>query len=101
MFKFGRRFACALVAASAVAVTAPAFAQTTLKASLHSDLKILDPIWTTALITTHHGHMVYDTLFAMDEKLEIKPQMVDKWTVSPDKLTYTFALASSGTTASR
>ncbi len=92
MFKYGRRFACALVAASAVAVTAPAFAQTTLKAALHSDLKILDPIWTTALITTHHGHMIYDTLFAMDEKLEIKPQMVDKWEVSPDKLTYTFTL---------
>ena len=92
MLMFGRRIACALVAASAVAVASPAFAQSTLKASLHSDLKILDPIWTTALITTHHGHMIYDTLFAMDEKLQIQPQMVDKWEVSPDKLTYTFTL---------
>src|SRR5690606_7755400 len=31
-----------------------------------SDLKIVDPIWTTALITRDHGYMVYDTLFAQD-----------------------------------
>ena len=60
--------------------------------ALHSDLKIIDPIWTTALISTHHGNMVYDTLFALDDKLEVKPQMVDKWEVSPDKLTWTFTL---------
>ena len=90
MLKLGRRLAGALVAAAAFA--APAYAQTTLKVALHSDLKIVDPIWTTALISTHHGYMVYDTLFALDEKLEVKPQMVDKWEVSPDKLTWTFTL---------
>ena len=36
--------------------------------------------------------MVWDTLFALDEKLQVKPQMVDKWDVSPDKLTWTFTL---------
>jgi peptide/nickel transport system substrate-binding protein len=36
--------------------------------------------------------MIYDTLFSMDEKGEIKPQMVEKYDVSPDKLTYTFTL---------
>ena len=36
--------------------------------------------------------MVWDTLFAFDEKFEVKPQMVDKWTVSDDKLTWTFTL---------
>ena len=59
---------------------------------MHSDLKIVDPIWTTAYITRNHGYMVYDTLFAMDEKGEIKPQMVEKYDVSADKLTYTFTL---------
>ena len=59
---------------------------------MHSDLKILDPIWTTAYIIRNHGYMVYDTLFATDEKGEIKPQMVDKYEVSADKLTYTFTL---------
>ena len=90
MLKTSRRLACALVAAAAFA--GPASAQGTLKIALHSDLKIVDPIWTTALITTHHGNMIYDTLFALDEKLQIKPQMVDKWEVSPDKLTWTFTL---------
>ena len=45
-------------------------AQVTLKAVMHSDVKIVDPIWTTAYITRNHGYMVYDTLFAMDEKGE-------------------------------
>src|SRR5947208_14203394 len=67
-------------------------AQVTLKAVMHSDVKIVDPIWTTAYITRNHGYMVYDTLFAMDDKGEIKPQMVDKYDVSADKLTYTFTL---------
>src|SRR5438552_9827309 len=81
--------------AGVVALLAPlgaADAQVTLKAVMHSDLKIVDPIWTTAYITRNHGYMVYDTLFAMDEKGEIKPQMVDKYDVSADKLTYTFTL---------
>jgi peptide/nickel transport system substrate-binding protein len=95
MLKIGRRVVCTLVAVAAFA--APAAAQSpssgaTLKVALHSDLKIVDPIWTTALITTHHGNMIYDTLFALDGKLEVKPQMVDKWEVSPDKLTWTFTL---------
>ena len=58
-----------------------AVAQTTLRAVMHSDVKILDPIWTTAYITRNHGYMVYDTLFAMDDKGEIKPQMVEKYDV--------------------
>src|SRR5260221_11046187 len=93
MSKLGRSFARAVVAAAAFAApVASASAQPTLKVTLHSDLKIVDPIWTTALISTHHGNMVYDTLFALDDKLAVKPQMVDKWEVSPDKLTWTFTL---------
>ncbi|MFO1082561.1 MAG: ABC transporter substrate-binding protein [Reyranellaceae bacterium] len=100
MLKFSRRGAGAILVSALVAavsfaappLAAPAAAQTTLKLALHSDLKIVDPIWTTALISTHHGNMVYDTLFAMDESLAIKPQMVDKYEVSPDKLTWTFTL---------
>ena len=59
---------------------------------MHSDVKILDPIWTTAYIQRNFGYMVWDTLFAMDEKFEAKPQMVDKYDVSADKLTWTFTL---------
>jgi len=71
---------------------APAWAETTLRVVMHSDLKIVDPIWTTAYIVRNHGYMVYDTLFAMDAKGEIRPQMVDKYELSADKLTYTMTL---------
>jgi peptide/nickel transport system substrate-binding protein len=81
-----------LVAAAAAGFTGAAQAETTLRAVMHSDLKILDPIWTTAYIVRNHGYMIYDTLFSQDEKGEIKPQMVDKYEVSADKLTYTFTL---------
>jgi peptide/nickel transport system substrate-binding protein len=76
----------------AVSLGQVASAQTTLRVVLHSDLKIVDPIWTTAYISRNYGYMVYDTLFAMDEKMEVKPQMVDTYSVSNDKLTYTFTL---------
>jgi peptide/nickel transport system substrate-binding protein len=73
-------------------VPSPAQAQNTLRVVMHSDLKIVDPIWTTAYIVRNHGYMVYDTLFAMDAKGEIKPQMVDKYEVSKDQKTYTMTL---------
>src|SRR5262249_26486056 len=43
-------------------------------------------------ITRNYGYMVYDTLFAVNDKFEVQPQMVDTHSVSPDKLTYTFTL---------
>jgi peptide/nickel transport system substrate-binding protein len=87
-----RRAAAAATLAASLAFMPAARAETVLKVSLHSDLKIIDPVWTTALISTHHGMMIYDTLFALDQNLQVKPQMVDKWTVSEDKLTWTFTL---------
>jgi peptide/nickel transport system substrate-binding protein len=76
----------------AVSLGQVASAQTTLRVVKHSDLKIVDPIWTTAYMSRNYGYMVYDTLFAMDEKLDIKPQMVETYSVSNDRLTYTFTL---------
>jgi len=58
----------------------------------HSNLAILDPIWTTAYMSRNHGYMIYDTLFGTDEKNNIKPQMVDTWTESPDHRLWTFKL---------
>jgi peptide/nickel transport system substrate-binding protein len=82
----------AVVATAYANTAAPAFAETTLRVVMHSDLKIVDPIWNTAYIVRNHGYLVYDTLFAMDAKGEIKPQMVDKYEVSKDQLTYTITL---------
>ena len=63
-----------------------------LKVAMHADVRTLDPFWTTQTIAAIHGMMVYDTLFSSDHDLNAKPQMVDTWTVSPDRLVYTFKL---------
>jgi len=56
------------------------------------NLRVLDPIWTTAYLTRNHAYMIWDTLFALDADNKPQPQMVDTWSVSDDKLTYTFTL---------
>ena len=63
-----------------------------LKFVQNGNLTILDPIWTTAYVTRNHGYLIYDTLFASDESNAVKPQMVDKYEVSPDKTVWTFTL---------
>ncbi len=78
--------------AAAAALPTMALAKTkTITAVMHSDLRVIDPLLTTAYITRDHGYMVYDTLLATDSNFKIQPQMAD-WKVSDDKLTYTFTL---------
>src|SRR5436190_3652675 len=80
------------IAALSVALTSQAFAAgKTITAVMHSDLRIIDPGFTTAYITRDHGYMIFDTLLATDASFKIQPQMAD-WKVSDDKLTYTFTL---------
>lgn len=80
--------------ASVVAMTGlaggPAAAQE-IRAVMHSGIRVLDPVITTAHITRNHGYMIYDTLLGMDESLKPQPQMAS-WEISDDKLTYTFTL---------
>ena len=73
-----RAFTALVVAATVPFMASVASAQKTLRFVPHSDLKILDPIWTTAYIVRNHGYMIYDTLFGMDEKGEIKPRVTPK-----------------------
>ncbi|MCU0562858.1 MAG: ABC transporter substrate-binding protein, partial [Desulfobacterales bacterium] len=94
-----RRATCvkvALAMAVALAVTlggGPAFAQgKVIKMIPGGDLKIIDPIQNASYISRNHGYMVYDTLFAVDSKGQVKPQMIDTWTLSSDKKKYTFTL---------
>src|SRR3954465_4872237 len=79
-----------LALAGALALSAPVDAKT-ITAVMHSDLRVIDPGFTTAYITRDHGYMIYDTLLATDSNFKIQPQMAD-WKVSDDKLTYTFTL---------
>jgi hypothetical protein len=64
----------------------------TLRFVAGSDLRVLDPIWTTAYITRNHGYMVFDTLFALDSKFKPHPQMVGDYSISSDQLLYIFKL---------
>src|SRR6202158_449589 len=80
----------ALALSAALAMSSLADAKT-ITAVMHSDLRIIDPGFTTAYITRDHGYMVYDTLLATDANFKIQPQMAE-WKVSDDKLTYTFTL---------
>jgi peptide/nickel transport system substrate-binding protein len=84
-----------LLAAFGAFITAPPAAADgpkTLRFIPQADLRILDPVWTSAYITQHHAYLVYDTLFALDEQMKPQPQMVDRWTVSDDKRSYIFTL---------
>src|SRR6516165_5866874 len=64
----------------------------TVKVVPEVDLKILDPVWTTALITGTHANLVYDTLFSADRNWRAHPQMVDKYERDEDGLTWRFKL---------
>jgi peptide/nickel transport system substrate-binding protein len=85
-----KRTAFAIVLWTAAAM--PALSETVLRIVPHADIKILDPVWTTANITRNHGYMIYDVLFATDADFKIQPQMAEKYEVSVDKLTYTITL---------
>ena len=88
--------ATALAAVAFIAIgIGPAGAQNdrqVLRMVPHSNLAVLDPIWTTAYMSRNHGYMIYDTLFGSDEKGKIQPQMVEEWSVSPDNRLWTFRL---------
>ena len=81
-----------LVAAAVLAVPSAWAQGTVLRVVPHSNLAILDPIWTTAYMSRNHGYMIYDTLFGTDENGKVKPQMVESWSESPDKRLWTFKL---------
>jgi peptide/nickel transport system substrate-binding protein len=82
----------AAVAAACTAALTVAVAQTTYRIAMQSDLKSFDPIWSGAYIVRNYGYMVYDTLFAIDEEFNIRPQMADTVTTSPDGLVTTITL---------
>jgi peptide/nickel transport system substrate-binding protein len=91
--RFSRRILLAASTAALFAVPAAlAQAPKTLRVVMHSDLKIVDPIWTTAYITRNHGYMIYDTLLALDASGQIKPQMLEKYEATADNKTYTMTL---------
>lgn len=71
-------FAMAVLATLLTTLLTPvaALAQSkTLRIVPHTNITILDPIWSSAFVTRNHGYMVYDTLFGTDAEGRIKPQI--------------------------
>lgn len=75
-----------------LAASSLAHAESVLRFVPHGDLVVIDPILNIDYMARNHGYMIYDTLFAYDSKNEIRPQMVDTWTVSEDGMHYSFTL---------
>ena len=87
------RILLASMAVSALAPMPPAAAeQKAFKVVMHSDLKALDPVWSGAYIVRNHGYLIYDTLFAIDQKFQVQPQMAESWQLSEDGLLATIKL---------
>jgi peptide/nickel transport system substrate-binding protein len=59
---------------------------------LESEVVILDPHMTTAAITRTFGYHIFDTLFSMDSKGRIHPQMAKTYTTAPDGMSWSFTL---------
>ena len=85
------RLALAILGAMAIVTAAPR-AESVLRVVMTTDVKAIDPVWTPSYPTRNHGHMIYDTLFAINDKFEITPQMVEHYEISGDRLTYDFTL---------
>ena len=85
------------IATAASALAAPAVhAQTAREKTLRlvplTSLYSLDTVFNTSLVTTNHGWAVYDSLFGMNNKREIKPQMAEGYTLSDDGRVYEIKL---------
>jgi peptide/nickel transport system substrate-binding protein len=85
-----------LASSLALAAAHPAAAQTArarvLKFVPQANLTSLDPVWTTANVTRHHGYMVYDTLYGLDEANATHPQMAEGHVVEDDGRRYVITL---------
>ena len=91
-----RQFLAGATAAAGVSIPAPrVHAQKkggTIRFIPHADLKVLDPIASTASVTRNHSYMIYDTLFGTDANLAIKPQMVERFGSSSKGMKWWFTL---------
>jgi len=92
-----RSFLKGAAAACIPALARPAIAETvpTLRFVPEANLATLDPVWTTATVTTNHSYYVYDQLYAIDAGLQPRPQMAEGHEVSPDGRAWTIRLRES------
>jgi peptide/nickel transport system substrate-binding protein len=77
-----------IASAAAAALTRPRLVKAesarVMKFIPQSDLATLDPMFTTASVTRCHGHLVFDTLYGMDNDYAANPQMVAGHVISEE-----------------
>ena len=88
-----------LLAAAGASVASRAIAQPAIggraRTLIHvpqSNLTSLDPVWTTAAATRNHAHLVFETLYGRDSKLNAHPQMLEGHRVEDGGLRWTMKL---------
>ena len=64
----------------------------TLRLIPQTNLSVLDPIWSTATVSSTHGYHVFDTLFAADSQLRPQPQMAAGHEISSNRRVWRFRL---------
>jgi len=80
----------ALALSAATASAQPA--ERPLRFVVNVGLQNLDPISSPSFVTRNFAYLVYDTLVAQDSQGQFRPQMLESWQVSDDRLTWTFKL---------
>jgi peptide/nickel transport system substrate-binding protein len=90
--------AIAALLVATLLITAPviaasgARAETVLRVTVSGDLTNLDPMTPATTATLIHAMLVYDTLYAQDEQLNVHPQMIGAQEISADRLSFRLTL---------
>src|SRR6516225_5296467 len=90
-----RSFLAGLTAPAVLAFAAKAQSagrRETLRVAPETLTNIFDPHFTTSFTTRDFSYLVFDTLFAVNDRWEPRPQMIERWDRSADGMTWTFAL---------
>jgi len=90
-----RRWPVVLALAGALVASHPGVSKaedSVLHVSLATELQVLDPIVTTINATRNFTYLVYDMLIGLDSHGNYRPQMLQDWKVSDDRLTWVFHL---------
>src|ERR1700733_8087227 len=82
----------ALLLALVVATPNASAEEQVLQVSLNTELQALDPIYSSVNATRVFAYMVFDMLVGIDNEGNYRPQMLEGWRISDDRLTYTFQL---------
>src|SRR5262245_27866415 len=91
-----RSFLAGLAAPAVLAFAAKAQSagrRETLRVAPETLTNIFDPHFTTSFTTRDFSYLVFDTLFAVNDRWEPRPQMIERWDPSADGMTRTFRFA--------